>query len=419
VGDTLDLFVHAVAPKVSLEVYRLGWYGGIGGRLVHSQAAIRGGIQSLCTDAQSGLVACPWRRSARIVMPHDWTGGVYLLKTRDAQGHSWSYPFVLRSRRPHRLTAVVNQFSWQAYNKWGGVSFYSTDPRTSYTYPKISFNRPYLGRGGMTATGGAGEAGGSNDLPAIRWLEANSYDIGYISDLDLALQGADLENIHTLIFVGHDEYWTWSEFDRVEALRDAGTHLAFLSANSAYWNIRLAPGAVTGRRGETMISFKYQADPEAATPEQTTTKFRNPPLNRPESQLVGAMYQGLLPHGSHPPMVVPPDSLLGPEARGFLDAAGLTSGDTLRIDAGTEGDEYVPTSGGTPPGTQMLLRAIQPVSGPSPRYFHSTFYIAPSGAGVWDAGTNFWAAYLDGERKAANGDVGQLTRVVLSWMDTH
>ena len=223
-------------------------------------------------------VACAWRRSVQLVVPHHWTGGIYLLKVRDSEGNTWSYPFVLRSHQPHRFTGVVNQFTRQAYNKWGGVSFYSTDPATSYTYPKISFNRPYLGRAGMTATGGAGEAGGSNDLPAIRWLEANSYDVGYLSDLDLAVGGADLENVHAMLFVGHDEYWTWNERDRVEALRDAGRHLAFLSGNNAYWNIRLAPGPVTGRRAETLISFKYQPDPEATTPEQTTRKFRNPPL---------------------------------------------------------------------------------------------------------------------------------------------
>jgi len=314
---------------------------------------------------------------------------------------------------------VVNQFTWQAYNKWGGASFYSTDPATSYTYPKISFNRPYLGRGGMTATGGANEAGGSNDLPALRWLEANSYDVGYLSDVDLALSRAGPEDIHALIFVGHDEYWTWHQFDRVEALRNAGTHLAFLSANNAHWNIRLAPGSVTGRPAETLISFKYQPDHEAPTREQTTTKFSNPPLSRPESQLIGPLYQRLLPSGSNPPMVVPPDSLLGPQTRGFLAAAGLTPGDTLQIGAGTEGDEFFPDSSATPPGTQMLLRAIQPVPGQGDRYFHSTFYIAPSGAGVWATGTNHWAAYLDGERVAANGDVRQLTRVILNWMDTH
>src|SRR4051794_32121550 len=33
-GDTLDIYVHSVAAAVLLQVYRLGWYGGVGGRLV-------------------------------------------------------------------------------------------------------------------------------------------------------------------------------------------------------------------------------------------------------------------------------------------------------------------------------------------------------------------------------------------------
>ncbi len=416
-GDAMDLFVHSAATTVSLQVYRLGYYGGAGGRLVHSEKAIAGGLQPPCAPAASGLVACPWRRSTRLLLPHDWAGGVYLLKVRDSAGHTWSYPFVLRSRNPHRFTAVVNQFTWQAYNKWGESSFYSTDPATGYTYPKISFDRPYIGHAGMTAAGGAGEAGGSNDLPAIRWLEAQGYDLGYLSDADLADSGIDLANLHAVIFLGHDEYWTWTEFDRVQALRDAGTHLAFLSGNNAYWNIRLGSGTVSGRRAETLTCYKYQPDPEAVTPEQTTTKFRNPPLLRPESRLIGPLYQSLLPGGASPPMVVAPDSLLGPETRQFLASAALAPGDTIEIASGTEGDEYVPTL--SPPGVQILLHAIYPVAGGNARHYHSTFYIAPSGAGVWASGTNRWAAYLDGDREPANPKVGRLTRAILDWMDSH
>jgi hypothetical protein len=419
-GGSLDLFVHSVTPTVTLQVYRLGWYGGVGGRLVYTQQAIRGGIQPPCTDASSGLVSCPWRRSTQLLVPWDWAGGIYLLKVRDDGGHTWSYPFVLRSRERHRFTAVVNQFTWQAYNKWGGASFYSFLPSsTRDTYPRISFDRPYLDRGGMTATGGPGEAGGSNDLPAVRWLEANGYDVGYASDVDLADSTTDLGNPHALIFVGHDEYWTWNEFDRVQALRDAGTHLAFLSGDNADWNIRLTAGPVTGRQAETMTCYKYQPDPDPPAPDETTTKFRDPPLDRPESELVGEIYQNLLPGGASPPMEVPPDSLLGPDTRALDAAAGLVPGDTVDIASGTEGDQYFPDWRYTPRGTEMLLRAVYPIPGSSPRYFNSTFYIAPSGAGVWATGTNRWAAYLDGDRAPANPKVQQLTRVILGWMDRH
>jgi hypothetical protein len=419
-GDTLDLHVHSAVATVLLQVYRLGWYGGVGGRLVDSQPAIRGGMQPRCTDRASGVVACPWRVSTRLAVPVDWVGGVYLLKVRDGQGDIWSYPFVVRSREPHRFTAAINQFTWQAYNKWGGVSFYSFLPGSArYTYPRISFDRPYLDRGGMTATAGPDEAGGSNDLPAVRWLEANGYDVGYASDMDLADSAADLPGTHALLFVGHDEYWTWNEFDRVQALRDAGTHLAFFSGDNADWNIRLTPGTVTGRRAETLTCYKFQPDPAAPVPDETTTKFRDPPLDRPESELVGELYQDLLPGGANPPMEVPPDSLLGPHTRAFADEAGLMPGDTIAIASGMEGDQLYPDDRYTPAGIEMLLRAVYPVPGSSPRYYNSTFYVAPSGAGVWATGTNRWAAYLDGDRAPANPKVQALTRAVLGWMARH
>jgi hypothetical protein len=419
-GDSLDVYVHSVAPHLLLQVYRLGWYGGVGGRLVVSQSGIQGSRQPPCTTAGGAPITCPWRRSARIAIPADWVGGIYLLKVRDVGGDVWSYPFVLRSREPHRFTAVINQLTWQAYNKWGGASFYSFLPGSArYTYPSISFDRPYLDRGGMTAEGGAGEAGGSNDLPAVRWLEKEGYDVGYVSDADLTEARPPLTDVHALLFVGHDEYWTWDELDRVQALRDAGTHLAFFSGDNADWNIRLDAGPVTGRPAETLICYKYQPDPDPPVPDETTTKFRDPPLDRPESELIGEIYQHLLPGGDSPPMEVPPDSLLGPETRAFVASAGLAPGDTIAIAAGTEGDQLFPGASFTPPGTEMLLRSVQPVTGASPRYFNSSFYLAPSGAGVWATGTNRWAAYLDGDREPANPRVERLTRVMLDWMAAH
>jgi hypothetical protein len=63
---------------------------------------------------------------------------------------------------------------------------------------------------------------------------------------------------------------------------------------------------------ETLTCYKFQPDPAAPVPDETTTKFRDPPLDRPESELVGELYQSLLPGGANPPMEVPPDSLLDP-----------------------------------------------------------------------------------------------------------
>ena len=420
-GDTLDVHVHSVAAMLLLQVYRLGWYGGVGGRLVDSLVGIPGGVQPRCTDRWSGIVACPWRVSTRLVIPSDWVGGVYLLKVRDGRGDIWSYPFVLRSREAHRFTAVINQFTWQAYNKWGGASFYSFLPTsTRYTYPTISFDRPYLDEGGMTVTGGPDEAGGSNDLPAIRWLEASGYDVGYASDVDLADGAADLPSQHALLFVGHDEYWTWNEVDRVQALRDGGTHLAFLSGRQ-----RRLEHPDDGRDGRPVAGERRSPATSISPTPIRRCRTRPPPSSAirrstdRRAELVGEIYQDLLPGGASPPMEVPPDSLLGRYTRAFVAEAGLAPGDTISIASGTEGDQFFPGGQYTPAGTEMLLRAVYPIPGAAPRYYNSTFYVAPSGAGVWATGTNKWAAYLDGDREPANPKVQAITRVVLGWMDRH
>ena len=73
----------------------------------------------------------------------------------------------------------------------------------------------------------------------VRWLEREGYDLSYCSNLDTHTNPGLLRPHKAWLSVGHDEYWSWEMRQHVEAARDAGGHLVFFSANSAYWQIRL------------------------------------------------------------------------------------------------------------------------------------------------------------------------------------
>ena len=49
--------------------------------------------------------------------------------------------------------------------------------------------------------------------------------------------GSLLLNPKSYIDVGHDEYWTQSQYANVKAAADAGVNLAFLSGNKIYWDV--------------------------------------------------------------------------------------------------------------------------------------------------------------------------------------
>ena len=62
-----------------------------------------------------------------------------------------------------------------------------------------------------------------------------------------------------LVFPGHHEYVTESEYDNVEGFRDLGGDLVFLSANNFFWRIDLEHGVMT-----RVARWRELGRPEAA-----------------------------------------------------------------------------------------------------------------------------------------------------------
>ena len=395
---------------MTIQIYRLGWYQGTGGMLVVADSAAVTARQPACAPAFPGPVACPWTPTWRYQLPDTLLGGLYRIVVRAGK---WTagYPFVIRSRRSHQFMVVVPQFTWQAYNTFGGSNLYTKDPGTGWTVPQVSFERPYSGAPPSDSSAG------SFIQPAISWLERLGYDIGYVSDVDLAdpdLGGPTATAGY--VFLGHDEYWTYSEFSNVLAARDAGTHLAFFGANNAYWNIRIDAGSITGERDGLITCYKRDAaDPGAHNPHDVTTTFHSDPVDRPENQLYGIAYQALTAPGTSPDYVAQQPADSDVEGAAFLAAAGINPGDSLHIGAGREGDGPM-DNGVSPSHLQILFRWTAPTTGTPPQTNAATFFRAGR-AGVFASGTNYWSAYLDGT--LANPKVQALSGAILQWMSAN
>jgi hypothetical protein len=412
-GDTLSIFVDSKSAKVSIRIFRLGWYASAGGHLVWQVNDVPAQVQQPCSPPFPGPVECAWTSTVNVPIRETWQAGIYLIRVIDESGVSALYPFVVSSPSIHPdFTVVVSQFTWQAYNTYGGSGLYTRDPATGRNVPSVSFERPYDHNGGA---GVLYESGSSNDISVLRWLERSGYKLNYVSDVDLTDQKArSMDFGKGLLFIGHDEYWTWDEFDRVLALRDSGKHMVFFAGNTAYWNVRLRPGSLTGEIGGIVDCFKWTGDPGAATPIRTTVRFRDAPLNRPENQLTGVMYNGLGGAAVQYPLpFVVADSAVA-EGKAFLTGAALNPGDSILGLIGPEGDMIV-KNGLTPPNLQVLFRATLPV-GAGRISNAAAFYVAPSGAGVFAAGNNYFGRGLDGLFGQEDTRLTALMEGVLDWM---
>ncbi len=189
------------------------------------------------TDATTGLVdAGNWSVSATWDMPADAVSGVYIAKLVRNDGGANHIPFIVRDDNGNSdVLFQTSDTTWQAYNDWGGNSLYSGSP-AGRAY-KVSYNRPINTRFD-SAPGQPEDFLFDSEYPTIRFLEANGYDVSYFSGIDSDRRGAEIREHKVFLSVGHDEYWSGGQRTNVEAARDAGVNLAFLSGNEVFWKTR-------------------------------------------------------------------------------------------------------------------------------------------------------------------------------------
>jgi hypothetical protein len=134
----------------------------------------------------------------------------------------------------------------------------------------------------------------------VRWLEANGYNVSYVTGVDTDRSGAtELTRHRVFLSVGHDEYWSARQRANVEAARAAGVHLAFFSGNEIFWKTRWEASVDgTNTPYRTLVSYKEthanaKIDPQATTWTGTWRDPRfSPPADggRPENALTGTIF---------------------------------------------------------------------------------------------------------------------------------
>lgn len=159
-GDNIDFYITVSAPMTyTINVYRMGWYDGLGGRLMQEIGPLTGTVQNSATlDGNTGLVVADWDVSHTLTVPTDWTSGIYLAKLINADGYENYMIFTVRDDS-RAADFIYHQAvtTYQAYNNYPhgsfGKSLYdhnSNGAATASGSPravKVSFDRPYSRNG--------------------------------------------------------------------------------------------------------------------------------------------------------------------------------------------------------------------------------------------------------------------------------
>ena len=307
VGETEQFKVKTTASAYRIDIYRLGYYQGLGARKVAANilpSATLPQTQPACQQfSDTGLVDCGnWAVSAQWSVPSTAVSGVYLARlVRTDTGGASVVPFVVRNDASSSdVVLQTSDSTWQAYNTYGGNSLYqctvSCPPGNPEAYKaafKVSYNRPFnsaaddIGRSWLLYA----------EVPMIRFMEQNGYDVSYISGLDADTRGSLLLNHKTFLSVGHDEYWSGKQRSNVENARDQGVNLAFFSGNEVFWRTRWEPskaGPLTANR--TLVSYKDTHFNAAVDPVEWTGTWSDPRAGtatgggNPQNALTGQLF---------------------------------------------------------------------------------------------------------------------------------
>ena len=416
VGQRIDFKIDTGASSYTIDIYRMGYYQGLGARRITSvapSAPLPQNQPNCITDVQTDLVDCGnWAVSASWNVPSTAVSGVYIAHLKRSTGDGSHITFIVRDDAS--TSDVVFQTAdptWQAYNTYGGAYFYGGGSH-GRAY-KVSYNRPVLTRGRERGR----DFFMSAEYAMVRFMERNGYDVSYIAGVDTDRRGHLLTNHKVFLSVGHDEYWSKAQRANVEAAREAGVHLQFLSGNEVYWKTRYErsiDGTNTAHRTLTSYKETWSNDKIDPDPEWTGT-WRDPRFAAtsrgagvPENALIGTQYQ--VNFSDLAVRVSAEEGKLRLWRNTSLASMGSGSAALAPHTVGYESNEDV-DNGHRPAG---LVR-LSTTTGAVPEYLqdfgntvaagttthHLTLYRAASGALVFSAGSVQWAWGLDAVHDSA------------------
>jgi hypothetical protein len=274
--------------------------------------------------AQEG---CGWPVAVEIPVEPGWRSGYYEVQLEvEVDGNlRRNHAFFVVRPSPGaptgRALLALATNTWNAYNDFGGRNLYTGGTSVSFQRPmapgylfkppgagrrvtnvftpdpQMAAHRGYLAANHLSPY--AGSAGWPDwELEFLRWAEREGYAIDVVLNADLEehpnlLAGPGPDAYELYLSVGHDEYWSGPMRDTVEGFIARGGNAAFLSGNTAFWQVRLEDPTPEGPSA-TMVGYKglFKRDPVYGTDRigELTSMWSDKEIGRPENLMTGVSF---------------------------------------------------------------------------------------------------------------------------------
>ncbi len=383
-GQKLEICVSTEpARHFTLKIFRMGYYGGAGARLVRTIGPLKGMPQPEPPVGEMRLRECQWEPSLSLEIPADWPSGIYLGKLacvpETKNEHAWQnyVIFIVRDRRKADILYQASDNTWAAYNRWPDNYSLYTDPRGGGAFDvAVSFDRPItkdphifnhplsLGSGHFFLW----------EFPLVYWLEQHGYDVTYASNSDM-IDPAQIGRTKVFLSSGHDEYWDLRQYENALASIQKGVTHLYLCGN-AVWGVTPFTSSADGRPNRTITrkgAFIGIGGKRGGSSDKPM-----PIIGPAANKLIGA--QTVFPaNGGGDWICVKPEHWI-------FEGTGMKKGDAI---PGLVGHEYH----GDPadiPGLEVVAEGDTLHLGRQPVHWTSTIYPGPKKNFVFSASTVWW-----------------------------
>lgn len=287
------------------------------------------------TPKEADRLGCGWPVCVAIAIGADWPSGYYDLTFTDAKGEAAHHFLCVRAAHSAKgaMALVLATNTLHAYNYWGGRNAYcdvgalmarrkplseamagalgvlSTErpfapmllappdgmPRLVNRRPRGFEEKPWAGgdpvwsraHGQSPYDGSAGFLGKWEHV-FVAWAEGEGLSVDYLTDFDLDSEPDALDGYACVALVGHSEYWSGPQRDRLDQFVDRGGGLAIFSGNTGFWKVRWEAA------GGVLVCRKWAGftdDPDAALdPAAATHLWSHPAFARPEAETTGLSF---------------------------------------------------------------------------------------------------------------------------------
>lgn len=276
-GDEVQFFVDSSDADFRLEIYRTGYYNYEAFSAKNQTGAQGGYITGTPTvqptpnvDATTGATDCTnWTSNASWTIPEDACSGQYYVLARrtDDTTKVSVIQFIVSGDVTNKVAVCLPDFTREAYNPWGaagdhgirgtgvwsGKNLYQDGgdgAAANILHRSYAVNR-FRPNGILDSQSSTSYT--DTELGTVAFMEAQGYDLVYVSNWDLDADPTILTRARTVVILGHHEYLSTNALQALQNARDAGKNIMSQGANNAGWRVRF-DSSDTARN--TIICYK-------------------------------------------------------------------------------------------------------------------------------------------------------------------